>query len=39
MIKAITPSGKFMGYYDNPSDLREDYPNAEIHNGVAVVEE
>lgn len=39
MIKAVTSTGKVVGYYDNPADLREDYPEAEIHNGIAVVEE
>ena len=39
MIKAVTATGKVVGYYDNSADLREDYPEAEIHNGIAIVEE
>lgn len=37
MIKVI--DGYNVYYYDTAADVREDYPNAEIHGSVAVIKE
>lgn len=37
MIVVRDDKGKILGYYDTPSDVWADYPEAEIHGGEAFV--
>lgn len=36
MIKVVDNGEEF--YYDTASEVWEDYPNAEIHNGIATID-
>ena len=39
MIIAYNVDGKEIGRYDTTTDLWSDYPDAEIHDGKAIVKE